>query len=855
MFSDLLYRLRAVFRRRRIEAEMEEELRFHLDCETEKQRRAGITLGEADRISRRAFGGSEQIREECRDARGVRWLSDFVQDLRYALRLIRKNAGFSMLVVFVLALGIGANTAVFSIVHAVLLKPLPFRDPARLLAVWDTYLPQFSTLGISPLELQAWETQCGCFEETAWYRSVPQDGNLAVAGSEPIAVHANFISTNLFPMLGVKPLLGRGFFAKEDPHSMLLSNRLWHSRFKADAGVIGKTVHLNQGQFTVVGVMPAAGQFPDWADLWLPPGPLMADELTNPVRHALGFLARLLPGVDQQQAAGRMLAISQRLAKEHPKTSSGWGIRVSKLQDDLTGDIRPALLMLLGAASILLLIACTNIASLLLSRASARTKEMAVRTALGASGRRIVQQLLTESVVLALLGGGFGLLFAKVALLLTLHTRAVHPDLMVVLFLIATTLLAGVLFGLAPALQTLRTDAQTVIKSASATSSGITTRSTLVVFEFALTIMLVIGAAILAKSFNGLLHVNPGFDPKGILTLRVLTPQSRNPEALFHRMQEKLTALPGVQGVAVTNALPLIANRANASRFNIPGNHLIQPDALPAAQIRTMSPDYFRVMRVALRAGHTFTDRDLKQPVVMINEAMARRFWPGKNPIGLKFVTGPWDAPPTWSRIIGVVADVKQFGLDSEPTMDIYYPGLAAQYVIVKATGDPLALAGVVDRSLHALDPELAISEMRSMDQIVNESARKRRWTMGLLTTFAGLALLLALAGIYGVMAWSVAQRSREIGIRMALGAQRRQVLWLVLGNGMKLAVAGAALGMAGSLALRHTLAALVYGVSTADPLIYFSAAASMLLVSLLACYLPARRASNVDPSISLRYE
>ncbi len=614
-------------------------------------------------------------------------MEDLLNDLRYSGRIIRKNKAFSSLVVFVLALGIGATTSIFSIVHAVIIEPLPFRDPSRLLAVWDTYLPQFSKVGVSPPELQSWQTQRDLFQETAWYRYVPLDGNLAVPGSEPAAVHADFVSANLFSMLGTAPLLGRGLTSTEDPHSVLLSEHLWRSRFAANPNVAGTTVRFNEEQLTVVGVMPAAEQFPGWADLWLPKGPLLVDELTNPVRHTLGFLGRLRPSVSEKLAAARMASISKQLARQHPQTSTGWAIRVSGLQEDLTGDVRPALMLLLGAASFLLLIACANVASLLLSRGSGRAKEMAIRAAVGASSLRIIRQLLTESLALALLGGAFGWLLAKGALLIALPTRS-HLDPVVTLFLFSVSLATGIFFGLAPAAQALRSDPQSVIKSGAVTGSGRTARSALVVFEFALTLMLVIGAGILARSFIHLIEVNPGFNPKGVLTVRLLAPPSRKPDQLFHRMQEKLLSLPGVQRIAAANALPLIADRANTSRFNVPGSPLVNPEALPAAQIRTASPDFFDAMQISLKAGRKFTGHDLNQPVCVINETMARHFWPERDPVGIKFINGPWGPNPTWTTVIGVVSDVKQFGLDSEPSFDIYYPNLAGQYLIVKTTGN-----------------------------------------------------------------------------------------------------------------------------------------------------------------------
>jgi len=784
----------------------------------------------------------------------VRVIEDFLQDCRYTFRVIWRSKAFFALIVFVLALGIGVNTAIFSIVEAEIIKPLPFRDASRLAVVWDTYLPQLAKVGISPAELQAWQAQNDLFEETAWYRYVPLDGNVSGQGLEPIAVHADFISTNLFPMLGVAPLAGRMFRTAEDPWSVLISERLWRSRFGGNPEVIGRTIRFNDQELTVAGAIPAATQFPDWADLWLPEGPLLGDQLTNPVRHALSFVARLQPGVREEQARSRLTALAKQLAKEHPKTSTGWGIRVSSLHDDLTENVRPALLVLFCAASLLLLVGCANIASLLLSRASARAKEIAVRSAVGASALRIVRQLLTESGLLALLGGLAGFVVARVALTVTLPAQS-QLDPAVILFLFLTSLVTGILFGLAPAAQSFRTDTQSIMKSGIMTNAGMTTRSALVIFEIALTMMLVTGAAILAKSFMLLMNTDPGFNPKGLLTVRILAPSLQNPEQLFHRIQERLLSMPGVQDVAATNALPLIADRANTSRFNVPGSPLINPDALPGAQIRTASPDYFKAMQISLEAGRSFTERDLNRSVVIINETMAKRFWPGRSPVGLKFINGPWGPKPSWATIVGVVADVKQFGLDSEPSLDLYYPSLAGQYLIVKTRGNPLNLKSAVQRAIRSVDPELAISDVRSMGEIARASARTRRWTMGLLVTFASIALLLALVGIFGVTAWSVAQRTREIGIRMALGAERSQVLMLFLRHGLKLTLSGLGCGTLASLALRRTLANLVYGVSTGDPAIYISVLALMLVVALLACYVPARRAAKVDPLVSLRYE
>ena len=777
-----------------------------------------------------------------------------LQDLRYAIRTLSRTPGFTLVAILTLALGIGANAAIFSLVHAVILKPLPFRNPSRLVAVWDTYLPLFPKLGVSPLELESLQRQTDLFEQSAWYRYVPKDLNLLVPGSAAIEVHATFISPQFLPLLGIAPVLGRAFSDTEPSQSVLLSHPLWTSRFGGDPAVVGRSIQLGGQQFTVVGVMPVDFQFPESTSVWLPQGPLLADELTNPVRHALGFIGRLRPGTTAQQAKVRVETLFRGLATDHPKTSKGFGIQMLGLQDDLTANSRPVLLVLLGAVGLVLLIACGNVANLLLSRASSRTKEIAIRIALGAGMGRLVRQMLTESIVLAALGGALGAILAAWSLA-TLSPIHAPMNSTVLLFLLLISIGSGIVFGIAPALQALRTDPMGTIKAGGETGQSTGTRGVLVVAEFALAVVVVVGAGILAKSFLRLMHVDPGFNPHGVLTLRISSSSAQDGNALFHRLEERLASVPGIESIAAANALPLIANRANALRFHIPGSPLIHPDAPPVAQIRAVSPEYFHAMQIPLRSGRAFTERDLSQPVVVINETMARRFWPGVDPVGSKFITGPWGPNPNWSTIIGVAGDVKQFGLDSEATMDVYFPSLAPSYLILKTQGEPASFAAAVQREITAADASLAISELRTMAQIQEQTASSRRWTMGLLTAFAGLAFALALVGIYGVTSWAVSQRTREIGIRMAIGAEGTHILAMVLRDGAKLCVGGLTIGLAGAFVLRRFLANLTFDVSTADPSIYLGSALLMIGAALLACYLPARRASRTDPMIALRWE
>ena len=765
------------------------------------------------------------------------------QDVRYALRTFARSPGFTAVAVATLALGIGANTAIFSLFYAVVLKPLPYREPSRLIVAWDTYRPQFEHLGVSPAELDAWGSQADIFEQTAWYRYISKDLTLQASGAEAMEVHATFISPGLISTLGVAPSIG-------STNGALIRDSLWRTRFAGDPSVIGRSVRLSDQPFTIAGVMPANFKFPDWADVWLPPGPLLGDEATNPVRHALGFVGRLKSGVSEAQAAARLEDLAKRLAAEHPKTSTGWGIRVAGLQSDLTAGVRPSLMLLVGAVALVLLIACANVANLLLARASGREREISIRAALGAGAWRIARQMLTESMVLAVAGGALGVALGAWTLAEFSPVRTAL-DLTALAIAAGVTVFVGIAFGLAPALHTLRANTNAAIKSGSAGRVA----GALVVAEFALALMLVSGAGILMKSFVRLMHVDPGFDPRGVVTLRVNVPPSRDGVELFHRIEERVRGFAGVDFVAGANTVPLIASRANTSRFNVPGNSTINPDALPAAQLRAVSPDYFRAMGIPLRSGRPFTERDLNQPVAIINETMARRYWPGKDPVGEKYIAAVWAPSPQYSTIIGVVGDVKQFGLDSELSNDEYFPYIGPAYMVVHTRGDAASLGGAVRRAIHDVDSELPVEDVRTMEQIVTESARGRRWTLVLLGAFAALALGLALVGIYGVMAWSVARRTREIGIRVALGAEPGRVARLVLGEGVKLCTMGAAIGLIGAIGLRRLLASLVFDVSTADPWVYAAVIALMTTVAIMACYVPARRASRVDPLEALRTE
>ncbi len=785
--------------------------------------------------------------------------------------MLRRSPIFTLTVVLTLALGIGANTAIFTVVNSVLLRPLPFRDPARLVAIWDTYQPNFPKLGVSPTEYDEWARQKDIFEQIGRYRYVVggQEANLT-GGAEPRRVQASCASSSLFRMLRVHAILGRTFETRDDgpnaPRIVLLSNRLWRDYFNADPKLIGAPIQLQGRAFTVAGVLPKNFELPSWADLWLPEG-MAGDEITNPLRHGFGVIARLKPGVSPRQVHARLVAIGQLLAREHPKTSKNFGLTIRGLQQDLAGNLRPALLVLLGAVTFVLLIACVNVANLLLSRAATRRREFAIRIALGAGRWRIVRDSLAESIRLSLAGGLAGLLVAYAGLQALLRLApaglldpaSVHIDVTSLAFLAAVSLLTGVVFGIVPALGAARLDPNEGLKEGgrSISRGSGAGRNALVVVEFALALVLLMGAGLLIRSFARLLHVDPGLRAANLLTLRFEPsgfPDSQTLRTFYERLQSRLKSLPGVNAVAATRALPLAAERSEAQRFVVPGSPLMRPDVFPVAQLHRITPDYFRTLGIALH-GRTYNAGDLDQPYIIVNETMARTFWPGEDAVGKRFIVGPWGPQPNWATIIGVAADVKQIGLDAPRTNDFYFLWYGPRYLIVQTAFDPLALAPAVRREIQALDPSAPVSDFRTMEQVLADSSSPRRFSTLLFSIFAAVALLLAVIGIYGIMSWSVAQRTQEIGIRMAVGAEARSIMKLILGRGLKLSAIGLAIGLAATLALTRLLSTQLFEISPHDPWVFTAVSALMLAVTIAACYLPARRATKVDPITTLRAE
>jgi len=797
--------------------------------------------------------------------------------------MLWKNRGFTVVAVLALALGIGANTAIFSVVNTVLLRPLPFAQPDQLVMLWGaeegagegqrhvSSYPDFRDL----------RDQTGSLAYAAAYGR--NGATLAGGGDEPELISGAVVAADLFPLLGVGPALGRVFTREEDqpdgPRVIVLGHGLWQRRFGSDPKIIGRELQISGRSTTVIGVMPAEFKFPTEAeriDYWMP----LASDATAAARinergsHFLRVVARLRPGVTLEGAQAELATIASRLEQQYPETNTGLGVRLVSLHEDLVGRVRPALLVLLGAVGCVLLIACANVANLLLARAASRAREMAIRTALGASRWRVIRQLLTESLLLSLVGGGVGLLLALWGIDLLVgvspadipRARDIGLDGRVLGFTVMVSVLTGVFFGLAPALQASKTNLNESLKEGSRGSTeGLRSnrvRSLLIVSEVALSLVLLVGAGLLIKSFLRLQGVNPGFESENVLTVNLSLPRLKYPEPerqkiFFREALARFKSVPGVESVGAVNILPLSGNdRSNT--FTIAGQPKPVPGQEPDAASRVISPDYFSALGIPLRRGRAFTERDTETAplVLVVNETFARRFFPGAEPLGQRIVLDD----DKMREIVGVVGDVRHEGLDAPAEPEYYMPYLqtperSMTFVARTSLNNPTALGGALRDVLKGMDKDLYIPGTKTMDELRAASVAERRFSTLLLAVFAGVALLLAVVGIYGVTAYSVTRRTHEIGLRIALGAQAADVLKLVVGQGMFLALVGVAVGLAASFALTRVMANLLYEVSATDPLIFAGIALLLTAIAFIACYLPARRATKVDPMIALRYE
>ncbi len=887
MLNDLLYRLRALLRGKQMDAEVDEELRDHLEREAEKYRRSGITPDESMCCAQVALGGRAQVQQQCRESRGTKFLQDLVQDLRYATRSFAKTPGLSVMIVLSLAIGIGANTAIFSLTSTLLLKPLPYPHPDRIAIVWL----RSPGLGIpqdwpSPGQYHDIVTQNHVFDDTALAIG---ENFILTERSKAVKVDGIEATSSLLPMLGAKAMLGRMFLPEEDepgkPQAVVLTYGFWQREFAGYPNVVGRSITLDGHPHTIVGVLSPAFHLNheviptitgiDKPEIFLPPSE-EGKNITNYGREVYNILARLKPGVTMQQAQSDIDVIAARLREEKHRDRS-FTISVVPLIEQVVGNVRTAVLILFGAVALVLLIACTNVANLLLSRAASRQREIAIRSALGAGRTRVVRQLLTESILLSLMGGVAGLGITGMSISIA---RKMHPgniprldelgiDFRVLGFTFAIAVLTGILFGLAPALRASRVDLTASLKAGGKglASGGLGVRhdklrGALVIAELAISLPLLVAAGLLVRSFIRLGNVPPGFNPEHVVSMNVGAYGARFKDStarvqFYQELAERTRHLPGVTATGAISALPL------TSSIGWGGIHIegyVPPPNEPELQAdqRSVTPPYFSAMEIPLIRGRMIaeTDTDKMPRVAIIDQKMADRFWPHGDAVG-KRIRRSDDSP--WITIVGVVGVVKEYGLDTETRMVVYYPHAQApvgtMYVVARTTTDSAATIDAMVRQVSALNPDVPVYDIATMEQRVEDSMARQRFAMTMLGGFAGFAVILAAIGIYGVMSFLVTQGTADIAIRVALGARRVSILSLVFRQGMGLALLGIVAGLIGALGLSRLMNSLLFGVKPTDPLTFFSVLALLLFVALSACLLPAGRAMRIDPMTALRTE
>ena len=875
-------RVHGLLRREAVIGDIDEEMRLHIEMETEANIERGMPPAEARRAALRSFGNLDRLRDVAYGVRGGGFLETLMQDIWYGARVLANNKGFTAVAVLTLALGIGANTAIYSVVHELLLRPLPYADPERIVLLWEVSPEGRHQNTVSTANFRRWQEQTTGFEGMAAF--VDQRLNLTGSG-EPEEIAGQYATPELFRILGVKPILGRDM-TQEDvdtvPRVALLSHGFWKRRLGGDPGVVGKPIMLNSVPVTVIGILPAGFQ---WhirqvsgtgkpAEIWVPLA-LPTEEPRTRGRF-LSVVARQKPGVSPEGAQAEMKTVASRLQADSP-FNKGYSAEAIPVREQFVGPVRRALLVLLGAVGFVLLIACANVANLLLSRAAAREKEIALRTALGAGRLRVVRQLLTESLLLAALGCALGLVFAWWSLraLVAVSPRdlfllqGVSLNLPVLAVTVAVSLATGILFGLAPAFEATRLSLNASLKEGGRGAAGQSARSrrmrgALVIAEVALAIVLLTSAGLLVKSFVRLQRVATGFQTDNVLTMVVRLPRAKYSEphqivGFFRQTEERIRALPGTRDVGIVNYLPFYGGLGAATGFTIEGRPVPEGEE-PGTDVRVADAGYFRTMGISLMRGRTFTDLEDTEArrVVLVNEAMARQHFPGEDPIGKRISVAMFDEPvPT--EIIGIVRDVKYESLANaaQPTVYMPLPELIYPFMtlVLRTDGNPADMAPAVRSVVRDIDPDQPVSDVRTMNQVMAEFVGRDRFNTLLLGIFAGLATLLATVGIFGVMSYSVTLRTREIGLRMALGAQPGEVLKVILKQGLLLTVIGIGLGLAGALALTRLLSGLLFEVGSTDPATLISIVLIFTFVALIACYIPARRATRVDPLIALRHE
>ena len=800
-------------------------------------------------------------------------MSGLRQDLKYGIRMLFKKPAFTAVVVLTLALSISSTTVVFSVVNALLLRSLPYSNADQLINVWSVFKSNNKAYA-SAANFREWQERNQSFQGLAAYDSLKLN---LTGGDRPEAIDVALVTANLFPLLGVQPVRGRGFRTEEEQPATnkvaVISDGLWQRRFGADAGVVGKPLVLDGDSYTVIGIMPPRFSFPEKIDVWLPLS-FVPEELADRGYNHLAVVGRLKPGVELRQAQAEMSAIMDEQVRKYPNENAGRSMRLLTFQQNLVGDIRMALWILSGAVFLVLLIACANIANLLMARATTRQKDIAIRIGLGAGRRRLIQQLLIESLLLSLFGGAMGLIFAYGGLKVLTSVgptniprlSEVTIDARVLAFTLVISLLTGVIFGLIPALQATKPEINEWLKdgqrSASGGPGGKRARSWLVVTEMALALILLIGAGLLIKSFLILWQVEPGFNPHNVITMAISpSPPKYNTQRDFvilcQRVLEQVKSTPGVDAVGVVNQLPF-SGRNLGLNFTVGGQPPVKPEDTASANFRLVSPGYLQAMGIPLKRGRDFNDHDTRDstPVALINETLAKHYFANEDPIGKQLNIEGQQAP---REIVGIIGDVKQIKLDAEVKSEIYVPffqiAVPAMNIVVRTTTDPGSMTSAVLQQISRVDPDQPVYQVKTMDEYLGESMAQRRLSTVLLGVFAALALILAALGVYGMMSYLVSQRTREIGVRMALGARQLDILKLVVRHGMWLSILGIAVGVAAALLLTRIMTSSLYGISASDPLTYLGISALLALIALLACLIPARRALKVDPIIALRYE
>jgi putative ABC transport system permease protein len=891
MLSRMTSFLRNAFAKRRNERDLDAEVRGYAEMLADEKLRAGMSPEDARRTARLEIGGIEQVKEQVREVRAGAWLDSLLQDLRYGARMLRKNPGFTAIAVLTLALGIGANTAIFSVVQGVLLAPLPYREPDRLVMVLESN-QRFPQDAISYPNFQDWQRSARSFEQMA---AVMIDLGFDLTGpGTPEHLNGNGISCGFFHTLGMDLTLGREFSPAEDRQGgapvVIISNLLWRNRFAARPDVLGKSVIVGGIDYTIVGVAPPRFRlYSEHSDIFTPIGqynPIILDARAG--HDSMLSIARLKPGVSIAQARAEMSAIQEHLDQLYPDADAGLGTDVSPLKQELVGDVRGTLLLLLSAVGLVLLIACANVANLLLARSAARSREFAVRSALGAARKRIVQQLVTESVLLSFIGGALGLVFAKWGVSLVLaaipqtlpRTENIGVNASVLLFAFGVSIAVGILFGLAPALKTSKIDLLASLKEGArgSTSAHHRAQSALVIVQMALTLVLLVGAGLLLRTIRHLWQTNPGFDTQHVIAFKVgLSPSATrsgsNVRTSYLQLLDRIRAIPGVQAADFTMLVPLTED-ANSPPFWIGSQ---KPDVVqnaPRTLVFDTGPDYLRTMGIPLLRGRFFTRDDTTSSpcVAVIDNVFVQEYFAGRDPLG-QTITFGWPVAP-WGpcAIVGVVGHVKHWGLGSPGTYteaQSYYPlyqspdrlwPLVLSYlqIIVRTPLDTATVMPAIKAAVYGAGGDQTVYDIRTMQEIASESMSSQRFPMILLGAFAVLALLLASVGIYGVISYAVTQRTHEIGIRMALGAEKRNIFRLVIWQGLQLAFVGLALGAAAALILTRVIPSfsnLLYGVRASDPVTFVAVSVTLMAVAILACYIPARRATRVDPMEALRYE